>query len=55
MARFRKAYMRAFCYSIHDMNYRQIRAYALYGFQYRQNWTADRSGGDRDTRGVRGR
>jgi len=26
-ARFR---MRAFCYNIHDTNYRQMRAYALY-------------------------
>jgi len=29
-AEFRKAHMRAFCYNIRDMNYRQ-RAYALYG------------------------
>jgi len=28
---FRKAHMRAFCYNIRDMNYRQMRAYALYG------------------------
>jgi len=30
---FCKAHMRAFCYSIRDMNYRQMRAYALYGIQ----------------------
>jgi len=29
MARFRKAHTRAFCYSIRDKNYRQMRAYAL--------------------------
>jgi len=33
VAGFRKAHMRAFCYSIRDMNYRQMRAYALYGIQ----------------------
>jgi len=27
---FHKAHMRAFCYSIRDMNYRQMRAYVLY-------------------------
>jgi len=32
-AGFRKAYMRTFCYSIRDMNYGQMRAYALYGIQ----------------------
>jgi len=30
-AGFRKAHMRAFCYNIRDLNYRQMRAYALYG------------------------
>jgi len=33
-AGFRKAHMRAFCYNIRDMNYRQMRAYALYGILY---------------------
>jgi len=33
LAEFRKVHMRAFCYSIRDMNYRQMRAYALYGIQ----------------------
>jgi len=30
-AGFRKAHMRAFCYSIRDINYKQMRAYVLYG------------------------
>jgi len=34
-AGFRKAHMCAFCYSICDMNYRQMRAYKLYGIQPR--------------------
>jgi len=29
MAGFRKVYMRAFCYSIRNMNYKQMRADAL--------------------------
>jgi len=33
MIEFRKAHMRTFCYSIRDMNYRQMRAYVLYGIQ----------------------
>jgi len=28
-------HMRAFCYSVRDMNYRQMRAYALYGISNR--------------------
>jgi len=31
LAGFRKTHMRAFCYSVRDMNYRQMCAYALYG------------------------
>jgi len=30
MAGFHRTYMRAFCYSIRDMNYRQMRACAFY-------------------------
>jgi len=30
-AEFHKAHMRAFCYGIRDINYKQMRAYALYG------------------------
>jgi len=30
LAGFRKAHTRAFCYSIRDMSYRQMRAYALF-------------------------
>jgi len=33
MAGFRKTHMRAFCYSIRDMSYRQMHADALYGIQ----------------------
>jgi len=34
MAGFRKkVHMRAFCYSIRDMNYRQMHSDALYGIQ----------------------
>jgi len=33
IAGFCKAHIHAFCYGIHDMNYRQMRAYALYEIQ----------------------
>jgi len=33
MVGFRKTHMRTFCYSIRDMNYRQMRADALYEIQ----------------------
>jgi len=33
LAGFRRVHMRTFCYSIRNMNYRQMRAYALYGIQ----------------------
>jgi len=32
--------MRAFCYSIRDMNYRQMRAYALYRIQTWFFWSS---------------
>jgi len=38
MAGFRKTHMRAFCYSIRDMNYRQMHADALYGIQPMFSW-----------------
>jgi len=37
----RKAHTRAFCYNIRDMNYGQMRAYALYGIS-QKSITIDR-------------